>query len=84
MAFERAAELAPQNTSILEQIIDLDLRKSQFASARRRIDAEIEKDPKRADLHLLLAKVMLVAFLISAPVYLLFKRQEAKRLEAVK
>ena len=27
---------------------------------------------------------LLVAFLISAPVYLLFKRQEAKRLEAVK
>ena len=58
-AFEKSIDLAPDFLPALEQIINLDLAAKQYATALGRAQKQIEKDPKAALPHLLLAEVHL-------------------------
>lgn len=58
-AFEKSLEIAPDFLPALEQIINLDLAAKQYATALSRAQKQIEKDPKAALPHLLLAQVHL-------------------------
>ena len=57
--FTRAFELAPDNLLALEQLVDLDLMEKQFATATKRVDKMIEKNPKLAEVRLLQANVFM-------------------------
>ena len=58
-AFEKAIERSPDFLPALEQINNLDLAAKQYATALGRAQKQIEKAPKAALPHLLLAEVHL-------------------------
>lgn len=55
-AFEKSLRLAPNYLPALEQVIALDLAQKQFLPALERIQQELQRHPKAAELHVLLAK----------------------------
>jgi tetratricopeptide (TPR) repeat protein len=58
-SFARALELSPASLPALDQLTDLDLRAKNFSEARQRLEKEIAAQPKRADLSVLLSKILL-------------------------
>lgn len=59
-AFEKALQLAPDNPTALEQIINAEIREKQFTRALQRVETEITKNPKLAGFgQLLKAKLYL-------------------------
>lgn len=58
-AFEKALELAPGYLPALDQQVGLDLADKQYGTALQRVENELKKNPKQAELHFLHAKVFL-------------------------
>ncbi len=58
-AFERTLEISPGNLQAVEQLVDLDLTEKQFDAAFQFINGEVQKNPKRVELRILTAKVLL-------------------------
>ncbi|HZQ45436.1 MAG TPA: tetratricopeptide repeat protein, partial [Verrucomicrobiae bacterium] len=58
-AFSRAQEVAPNYLAALEQLVDLDLKEKQYATALHRVEQQLEKDPKEPEPPLLEAKIFL-------------------------
>lgn len=58
-AFNKALEVSPDFPPAIEQLTDLDLIEKQFPAALRLVQAEIAKNPKLADLQMLLSKIYL-------------------------
>ena len=56
-AFARASELAPNDLSPIEQLIDLDIAQRDFGAARQRVALKLEKDPDLAGTHFLSGKI---------------------------
>ncbi len=56
-AFGKALELAPDDLSALDQLVNLDLSEQQFSTALVRVEQQLTKKPNTAELQLLLAKV---------------------------
>ncbi len=55
-AFTKAAELAPSDVDILEQLFNLDLAEKDISGAKQRVESQILQRPTVARLHLLLAR----------------------------
>jgi len=47
-ALEKAAQLAPDNPSSLQQLVDLDIASKNYAAGHRRVDEVLQKQPKSA------------------------------------
>src|SRR2546430_6848996 len=47
-ALEKAAQLAPDNPSSLQQLVDLDVASKNYAAGHRRVDEVLQKQPKSA------------------------------------
>ena len=58
-AFARAQEVAPNYLPALEQLVDLDLKEKQYATALKRVEKQLEKDSKAPEPRLLEAKIFL-------------------------
>jgi tetratricopeptide (TPR) repeat protein len=58
-AFERVLELSPGQLPAMEQLVELDLKAKQFDAALQRLNGEVQKNPKRVELRILMAKVFL-------------------------
>jgi tetratricopeptide (TPR) repeat protein len=58
-AFERAAVISPDYLPATERLIDFEIADKQYATAMGRAQQQIDKDPKRAQLWALRAKVYL-------------------------
>jgi len=56
-AFGKALELAPDDLSALDQLVNLDLSEQQFSTALARVEQQLKKNSNTAELQLLLAKV---------------------------
>jgi Tfp pilus assembly protein PilF len=58
-AFARVLELAPDNFTALEQLVNLDLKDKQYAAALQRVQSQLGKNPKLAAPLLLEAQIFL-------------------------
>lgn len=58
-AFERVLELSPGHLPAIEQLVDLDLANTNFDAAMQRANDEVQRNPKRVELRILTAKVLL-------------------------
>ncbi len=58
-AFEKAAELAPDNLWLVDQLVELDLVDKHFDSARQRIHRQFQKTPDLPATHCLEGKVLI-------------------------
>jgi tetratricopeptide (TPR) repeat protein len=58
-AFEKAAELAPDNLWLVDQLVELDLVDKHFDSARQRIHRQFQKTPDLPAAHCLEGKVLI-------------------------
>ncbi len=58
-AFDRAQEMAPNYLAALEQLVDLDLKEKQYATALKRVEKQLERSPKAPEPPLLEAKIFL-------------------------
>jgi tetratricopeptide (TPR) repeat protein len=58
-AFNRAIGLAPGYLPAVEQLVDLDLAESHYATAHQRIDGLLAANPKLAEAYLLRARIFL-------------------------
>ena len=58
-AFEKAAELAPDNLWLVDQLVELDLLDKHFDSARQRIRRQFQKNPDLPAPHFLEGKVLI-------------------------
>jgi tetratricopeptide (TPR) repeat protein len=58
-AFEKAAELAPDNRWLVDQLVELDLLDKHFDSARRRIHRQFQKTPDLPAAHFLEGKILI-------------------------
>jgi tetratricopeptide (TPR) repeat protein len=58
-AFEKAAELAPDNLWLVDQLVELDLLDKHFDSARQRIHRQFQKTPDLPAAHCLEGKVLI-------------------------
>ncbi len=58
-AFEKSAGISPDYLPAVERLVDLDLADQQYATAMDRVQAQIDKDPKRAQPWALRAKIYL-------------------------
>jgi tetratricopeptide (TPR) repeat protein len=47
-ALEKAAQLAPDNSSSLQQLVDLDIASKNYAAGHRRVDEVLQKQPSSA------------------------------------
>jgi tetratricopeptide (TPR) repeat protein len=56
-AFNKAAELAPDDIDTLDQLVNLDVAQKDLAAAKSRVEAQIAKRPNVARLHFLLARI---------------------------
>jgi len=57
-AFEKAAELAPDNLWLVDQLVELDLLDKHFDSARQRIQRHFQKTPDSPAAHFLEGKIL--------------------------
>jgi tetratricopeptide (TPR) repeat protein len=57
-AFEKAAELAPDNLWLVDQLVELDLLDKHFDSARQRIHRQFQKTPDLPAAHFLEGKIL--------------------------
>jgi tetratricopeptide (TPR) repeat protein len=57
-AFEKAAELAPDNLAPVDQIVDLDLLDKRFDAARQRIRRQFQKTPDAPAAHFFEGKIL--------------------------
>ena len=57
-AFEKAAELAPDNVWLVDQLVELDLLDKHFDSARQRIQRHFQKTPDSPSAHFLEGKIL--------------------------
>src|SRR5436190_21483377 len=58
-AFEKAAELAPDNLWLVDQLVELDLEDKHFESARQRLHRQFQKAPDLPAAHCLEGKVLI-------------------------
>lgn len=58
-AFEKAAELAPENLWLVDQLVELDLLDKHFDSARDRIHRHFQKTPDSPAAHFLGGKILI-------------------------
>jgi tetratricopeptide (TPR) repeat protein len=58
-AFEKAAELAPDNLWLVDQLVELDLLDKHFDSARQRIQRHFQKTPDSPSAHFLEGKILI-------------------------
>ncbi len=58
-AFEKAAELAPDNLWLVDQLVELDLLDKHFDSARQRIRRQFQKTPDLPAPHFLEGKILI-------------------------
>jgi tetratricopeptide (TPR) repeat protein len=58
-AFEKAAELAPDNLWLVDQLVELDLLDKHFDSARQRIHRQFQKTPDLPAAHCLEGKILI-------------------------
>ena len=58
-AFEKAAELAPDNLWLVDQLVELDLVDKRFDSARQRLHRQFQKTPDLPAAHCLEGKVLI-------------------------
>ncbi len=58
-AFEKAAELAPDNLWLVDQLVELDLLDKHFDSARQRIHRQFQKNPDLPAPHFLEGKILI-------------------------
>jgi tetratricopeptide (TPR) repeat protein len=58
-AFEKAAELAPDNLWLVDQLVELDLLDKHFDSARQRIHRHFQKTPDLPAAHFLEGKILI-------------------------
>ena len=58
-AFEKAAELAPDNLWLVDQLVELDLLDKHFDSARERIHRQFQKTPDLPAAHFLEGKILI-------------------------
>jgi len=56
-AFEKALELSPDNLQSIDQLVELDIAKTDFEGALQTIQPEFEKKPESAGLHFLEGKI---------------------------
>jgi hypothetical protein len=56
-AFEKALEISPDYLPALERLVGLDLTEAQYATAMDRVNEQIEKNPKVAQLWVLQARI---------------------------
>ncbi len=56
-AFERVLELSPSQLQAIATLVDLDLTDKKFDAAMQLVNAELQKDPKRVELNILLARI---------------------------
>src|SRR6266478_3251815 len=57
-AFEKAAEIAPDNLFLIDQLVDLDLLDKHFDAARQRIRREFQKTPDSPAAHFFEGKIL--------------------------
>ena len=57
-AFEKAAQLAPDNLWLVDQLVELDLLDKHFDSARQRIQRQFQKTPDSPSAHFLGGKIL--------------------------
>ena len=57
-AFEKAAELAPENLWLVDQLVELDLLDKHFDSARQRVYGQFQKTPDLPAAHCLEGKIL--------------------------
>jgi tetratricopeptide (TPR) repeat protein len=57
-AFEKAAELAPDNLWLVDQLVELDLLDKHFDSARQRVHRQFQKTPDLPAAHFLEGKIL--------------------------
>jgi tetratricopeptide (TPR) repeat protein len=58
-AFTRALELAPDNFTVVEQLVDLDLMEKQYAAALALVQPQLENFPRLAAPHILEAQIFM-------------------------
>jgi tetratricopeptide (TPR) repeat protein len=58
-AFEKAAELAPDNLWLVDQLVELDLLDKHFDSARQKIHRQFQKTPDAPAAHFLEGKILI-------------------------
>jgi len=58
-AFEKAAELAPENLWLVDQLVELDLLDKHFDSARQRVHHQFQKTPDLPAAHVLEGKILI-------------------------
>src|SRR4029077_14021203 len=58
-AFEKAAELAPDNLWLVDQLVELDLLDKHFDSARQRMHRQFQKTPDLPAAHFLEGKILI-------------------------
>jgi tetratricopeptide (TPR) repeat protein len=56
-AFEKAAELAPDNLAPIDQLVDLDLAEKRYDDATHRVEQQLQKNPDSAGAHFLEGKI---------------------------
>lgn len=56
-AFEDALELAPDDISVVEQLVELDISEKKFKAALDRVERKLEKEPNSAGAHFLNGKI---------------------------
>ena len=56
-AFEKAAELAPESLTPLNQLVELDIAAKDFASAAKRVQEKLQQAPKSAGVHFLEGRI---------------------------
>jgi tetratricopeptide (TPR) repeat protein len=57
-AFEKAAQLAPDNLAVLHQLVELDLLDKHFDAARQRVRRQFQKNPDAPVAHFLDGKIL--------------------------
>jgi tetratricopeptide (TPR) repeat protein len=57
-AFEKAAQLAPDNLAVLDQLVDLDLLDKHFDAARQRVRTQFQKNPDAPAAHFFEGKIL--------------------------
>lgn len=58
-AFEKAAELAPDNLWLVDQLVELDLLDKHFDSARQRVQRQFQKTPDSPSAHFFEGKILI-------------------------
>ena len=56
-AFEKASELAPDNLSPINQLVEMDLDDKRYDAATQRVEQLLQKNPEAAGAHFLKAKI---------------------------